>query len=144
MIESILNAVKSVVEGLNLTIDNQDVTVVKEKAPVFREGLDANRTIYVSKSEKPETITRWTFRKYRTEWFVDVTLVAPEDDSGNAHSLVRASITAAFSKPTLAGVTGVFDAEVMPADFLGREALEKNFGTQVITLRFSTVTAFST
>ena len=141
-LDTILNALVDGVTALGFTLDDEAIPAYKGKLPTSREDLNPPVQFIISKSETPERMTRFSFTKKRTDYTIDITLIAPHTGPiANLidHAYIRQTLLDAFDKPPLAGAPDVFEMRSNPKEFLDREAQSKEWDEQTIEVTTSIV-----
>lgn len=134
-LDTILDAVISRVEGLSLTLNSEAIPVAKTKASAHRPDIDPDVRICVSKSEKPESYRRRTFKSKDVTYYVDVCLISPS--SGPQANLpeyaqIRQTIMDAFDKPPLTGASDVYELDATAREYFDRQAQEALYDSQTV------------
>lgn len=140
-LETELDAIVTVIQGLALELNGLPVTVEKVKGHEHRDGRDAPVRITVAKTHGSERYTRWTFRDKRIDFNVTVTIQSPT--AGPKSDLAtlaawRQSIMDAFDKPPLPGAPNVFELTAVPLDFEGEPGQQKMWDLQGVEVLCST------
>lgn len=136
------SAVKAAVEALALAIDGRVLPVIETKSPRFRTGLEPPEHIAISKSEREERVTRWSFTSNRTDYFVAVTVTSPfrgPDRDLSTYRAIRQEILDAFDRPPLTNAPNVFDLRAEPAEYLPAEGQEQQWDYQGVVITASVV-----
>jgi len=123
-LETILDAVVSVIQGLNLTLDDEPVYVERVKGHEHHDGLDDEVRITVAKSAKPERYSRWSFTHKRIDFNVEVTIQSPNTGPKanlSDYALWQQRILDSFYGPSLPGANSVFEVSSDAGEFLDRD-----------------------
>lgn len=144
---SILTAVQSVVQSLNLTDwNNNAVPVVVRKMGIYRQMVDAANPppmIYVSRAKRPERVEPKVFGDTVWTWYpVLISTISGGNQDLNAHIDYylhwRQLLREGFQGPTLAGVPAVWDTNMLSETLLDEGALVKNYDVELLTVEFRT------
>ena len=147
---SILAAVQSVIQGLNLTDWNsRAIPIVVRKTAAYRQQVDAASVppvIYVSRAKKervePKIFNTSTLGTVWVWYPVLISTVVGGNRDLNAHIDYylnwRQTLREAFQSPTLAGVSAVWDSNMFPDTLLDEASIGKNYDIELLTVEFRT------
>lgn len=129
----ILLATKSTIDGLTLSLNNQLLSSFIKKWPTREEGIEPAAGLYIYVDQKGKKTVPWAtgadgVQINNVRYPVNVALVAPNNRdqvSGlDEYGTIQEAIADAFkNKLPYASVPDVFDANVIDAPFLPREAI---------------------
>lgn len=144
---TILTAVQSVIQGLNLTDWNgRAISVVVRKTGAYRQQVDsasAPPVIYVSRAKK-ERVEPKVFNDTVWVWYpVLISTVVGGNRDLNAHIDYylnwRQMLRESFQSATLAGASPpVWDSNMYPDTLLDETSISKNYDIELLTVEFRT------
>src|SRR5262249_50923466 len=121
-------------------LSGQPVPVLKRKAPLFHTAMGPTTFVSVTKSDRPERVTRRTFARDRVDIFWDVTLVTPHTGPEGLlpeHADLRQQFSERFDSDPPPGVPVVFDMQIEPLEYLPVPGQEQQWDYQGVRVTTS-------
>lgn len=142
VLNSILDATVKKVKQLGLSYKGGIVPVVKRKLPKKEETVDPARQITICGAQKVDKLSWLAFGVKRMEYVVQIVIICPNNDDQASdieiYSFWRQTIRDDFAEPPLAGVSEVWDMDVLEGEFLNRDEISANYDYQEIPVKVTT------